>query len=589
MKKIIKLLVLTIFLTSCEDVFNPAIENIRSQEEMLKEPAFAQGILANAYVLLPYSSSPNSDLATDDAVSNDITNDYLRMASGSWSANNNPLSQWQDRRNAIQYINLFLKYADDVPWAKDELVSTLFKGRLKGEAYGLRALQMYHLLRAHGGWVNGQLLGVPILTEPEEPGSDFNLPRNTFQECLDQLFADAEEAIKLLPLDYKDITSADIPAYYQNLEGLTPSIYDRVNGKHLKGRITARIVEAIRAQAALLAASPAYSQGTNVTWETAANYAAQVLKRVDGGYASMQANGGTWYTHDSGIDGLASGDNPKEMIWRGDVGQSSTLERNNFPPSLYGLGRVNPTQNLVDAFPMANGYPITDQASGYDPNNPYANRDPRLNKYIIVNESQYKNSTIITGVYGEKDAINRDRGFSTRTGYYMKKLMRTDVNPEPNINTQQKHYVARIRYTELYLAYAEAANEAWGPTGTGTNTFSAYDVIKVIRKRAGIADPDAYLESVKNDKDKMRELIRNERRLELSFENHRFYDLRRWKVDLSQLNETAKGVQISISGENFNYNRIDVEARSFGEHMYYGPIPFEEITKWSQLQQNEGW
>src|SRR5690606_33414129 len=192
--------------------------------------------------------------------------------------------------------------------------------------------------------------------------------------------------------------------------------------------------------------------------------------------------------------------------------------------------------------------------------------------------------------YGtNNDAINRERGFSTRTGYYMRKLLRADVNPNPNFNTTQKHYNARIRYTEIFLAYAEAANEAWGPTGTGTHSYSAYDVIRAIRQRAGITDGDAYLESIKNDKDQMRELIRNERRLELCFENHRFRDLRRWKVDISKLNESARGLQIAKSGNDLIYTPLDVESRSYQGHMYHGPIPYSEMNKWSQLQQNAGW
>jgi hypothetical protein len=87
----------------------------------------------------------------------------------------------------------------------------------------------------------------------------------------------------------------------------------------------------------------------------------------------------------------------------------------------------------------------------------------------------------------------------------------------------------------------------------------------------------------------MRELIRNERRLELCFENHRFRDIRRWKVDLNQLNETARGVEISKSGNTPVYTPINVESRNYQQHMYYGPIPYGEINKWSALQQNAGW
>ena len=173
-------------------------------------------------------------------------------------------------------------------------------------------------------------------------------------------------------------------------------------------------------------------------------------------------------------------------------------------------GRVNPTQNLVDAFPMANGYPITDKVNGkYDPFKPYDGRDRRLKEYIICNGDTYKETPIITAAYGTtNDALNKESGYSTRTGYYMKKMLRTDCNPNPTYNTSQKVYSAYIRYTELYLAYAEAANEAWGPKDGRTHSYSAYDVIKAIRSRAGIKD-DPYLEECAADKGKMTELIRN--------------------------------------------------------------------------------
>lgn len=592
MRNILTFLVLALLFTACDDLFEPAIENNRFLEDMYKEPGYAQGILANAYVLLPYSSTPTSDVATDDAVSNDNENNYLRMATGSWSASSNPMSQWQGRRNAIQYLNLFLANTDSVVWSNDKIISTMFNDRLSGEAYGLRALQMYHLLLAHSGWVNGQLMGFPILTKPETPESDFNQPRNTFQECVDQIMKDADKAISLLPLDFADITIAEVPQKYVDLGVTNAGDYNRVNGSHMKGRITGRIVEAIKAQVALLAASPAYSEGTTVTWEVAANNAATVLNRI-GGISGLAADGGTWYVK-AQVEDLASGVNPKEILWRSNISSDNNdPETDNFPPSVFGKGRVNPTQNLVDAFPTVNGYPISAQESNFDASNPYENRDPRLAKYIVLNESKMgpSDNVIVTGTYGTtKDVINSEAGYSSRTGYYLRKLLRPDANPDPKYDTNQKRYTARIRYTELFLIYAEAANEAWGPTATGSNAnYSAYDVVKEIRIRAGINDKDLYLESIKGDKDKMRELIRNERRLELCFENSRFWDLRRWKVDLNKLNETTLGMKIEKSGSVITYSPVDVESRKYEAHMYYGPIPYGEIQKWSLLEQNTGW
>ncbi len=570
------LLIVTLVFSSCDDLLDPAIENNRGLEEMYGEAEFAQGILLNGYTRLPNNGWSFSDVATDDAVSNDNGNNYLKIATGQWASNFNPLDQWRNSKAAIQYLNIFLQEADKVAWAKDEYVSELFRQRLKGEAYGLRALFMYYLLQAHSGISEGRLLGVPIVTEPEGTNSNFNIPRNTFEECMQQLYSDVAKAEQLLPLDFEDASM--LPSGYDDLEA-----YNRVFGFYARQRMTARIAKAVRAQAALLAASPAYSSNNSTTWEDAANYAGELLN-LNGGVLGLASNGNTWYTNVNEMSDLGTGVNPPEIIWRTDIGDSNNLEADNFPPSIYGKGRVNPTQNLVDAFPMANGFPITDAASNYNPANPYENRDPRLKTYILVNggTAGVNNTSINTAIDGTtNDALNKVET-STRTGYYLKKLLRQDVNLNPTSQTSQRHYKPRIRYTEIYLIYAEAANEAWGPTGTGQLGFSAYDVIAAIRQRAGIAQPDLYLESVKGDKVTMRELIRNERRLELCFEGFRFWDLRRWKENLT---ETAKGIKI----ENGIYNDINVENRVFDGYMNYGPIPYSEILKFDALKQNNGW
>ncbi|SDL13744.1 Starch-binding associating with outer membrane [Catalinimonas alkaloidigena] len=564
-------------LSSCDDLFTPAIENNRGLEDMYGEAEYAQGILLNGYTRIPTNGWSFNDVATDDAVSNDNSNDYREIATGQWTANNNPLSQWTNAKAAIQYMNIFLAEADKVTWATDEAVSAMFRDRLKGEAYGLRALYMYYLLQAHGGWgPNGELLGVPILLEPEQTDSDFNKERATFEACMQQLYSDVAQAEQLLPLDFED--AAELPDGYTNLDD-----YNRVFGHYARLRMTGRIAKAIRAQAALLAASPAYSNGTSTTWEDAAHHAGEVLNLI-GGVGGMDPNGATWYANAGEINDLASGTNPPEILWRSDVGESNDLEQQHFPPTLYGSGRLNPTQNLVDAFPMANGYPIADPASGYDPTQPYANRDPRLQRYILVNGSTAgpSNTTIVTAADGTtNDALNRVET-STRTGYYLRKLLRQDVNLNPVTTNTQRHYKARIRYTELFLAYAEAANEAWGPMGMGAYGFSAYDVVAALRQRAGIAQPDTYLESIKADPTAMRTLIRNERRLELCFEGFRFWDLRRWNADLT---EPAQGVRI----EGGNHATIAVENRFFQDYMQYGPIPYSEILKFDALVQNQGW
>jgi len=582
-KLIILFALFTIF-AGCEEILSPADENRRELDDIYEDAAFAEGLLLNGYVRLPNGGYSFSDVATDDAVSNDDYNSYLQMATGQWSAMYNPVDRWNGAFAAIQYLNIILAETDKVKWAiTGEYTKEMFNDRTKGEAYGLRAIFLYYLLQAHGGVSpSGELLGVPILTEPLDGESDFTAPRNTFKECIDQINKDLDLAESYLPLDFEDVTdSCDVEILPKYVGKTSASDYNRVFGAYNRQRLTSRIVKGVRAQVALLAASPAFSQGSSVTWADAANAAGEVLDLI-GGVSGISPKGVNWYSkaNSAEITGLSVGINPPEVLWRTNVGDGNSLETENFPPSLYGKGSVNPTQNLVDAFPMANGLPITDPNSGYDPAKPYANRDPRLNMYIVVNGSKIGSSTIYTKVGKTKDGLD-NIATSTRTGYYMRKLLREDVNLNPTSMVSQKHYVPRIRYTEIFLNYAEAANEAWGPDDKGSHGYSARDVIGAIRKRAGITQPDSYLASI-NNKDDMRKLIHNERRLELCFEGFRFWDLRRWKENIS---EPAKGMTITTDDQ---YMVTTVENRQYDDHMYYGPLPYSEVLKWG-LTQNAGW
>jgi len=580
-------------LTACDDLIKPALENNQEITEMYNDPQFARGLIDNAFLVLPYDGSSVSDVATDDAVSNDANNNYKKMATGNWTSEMNPINQWETRYHAIQYCNLFLENIEKVRWDyTSEALNQMHMDLYKGQAYALRALHMFYLLRAHCGMVGGQMMGVPIHLTSEDQNSDFNLPRNTFKECIDQIMADFDEALKYVPAQYGDVSAENVPAKYASI-GANDAEYNRAFGNMQRGKIDGNIITAVKAQVALFAASPAYQSAGAMTWEQAAKYAADYLKIRGGLSANVDPTGWKWFANKDYIKNYKFTDpDPVEIVWRGVVGESHDMESDNYPPSLYGHGRINPTQNLVDAFPTASGYPIA-SAPDYDAANPYENRDPRLKMYILVNGDVIgaENKTINTASDATTiDGLNKEIGASTTTGFYMRKLLRDDVNLNPNNTTDQRHFGARIRTTEILLDYAEAANEAQGPTANvGGASFSAYDVIKALRARVHEDGwSDSYLESIKNDKDKMRQLIRNERRIELCFENHRFWDLRRWQANLT---ETAKGVNITTNSSTgaLNYRQIDVEPRQYQDYMIYGPIPYSELRKWSNLQQNDGW
>ena len=597
----------SLLVTSCDDMFEPADENNRQEDAMYEESKYAHGLQIYGYDRLPYITNVGNqynwtDVATDDAVTNQKNNTFLTMTTGTWASDNNPMSKWDTCKDGIQYINLFLSKVDNVKWAPSSASKQqMFIDRLKGEAFGLRALLYMYLLQAHGGYADdGKLYGVPLLTTPEDGSSDYNQPRATFADCVQQCFADCDSAMALLPLDYADIDNNEqIPPKYIAL-GANYSNYNLVFGNKARNLLSGRIAEAIKAQIALLAASPAFREQSGVTSAVAATLCGNVLKRI-GGVAGLDPTGNIWYKNTTKLE--PSGGEMAEILWREDRHKNAEQERENFPPTLYGNGRINPSQNLVDAFPMRSGLPIADPNSGYDPKNPYAGRDPRLDTYIILNGTTFRKTEIITGTYPNSkgeifDNLN-NIGTSTRTGYYLKKLLREDVSPLSSSLIEQQHIYPRIRFTEIFLAYAEAANDAWGPKADPTGIgFTAYDVIKAIRVRAGLAtnevgadlpEGDVYLEECAADQTKMTNLIRNERRIELCFENKRFWDLRRWQMPI---NEGVKGVQIDRNEETgaLSYTIINVEDRNFtSPYQWYGPVPKSEILKWSNLMQNAGW
>jgi len=594
--------------SSCQDMFEPADENNRQEDAMYEESQYAYGLQMYGYGRLPYITTTQTDIATDDAVTNNTNSNYWKMANGTWAAdnNNNPMSQWDNCKDGIQYINLFLSKVEKVKWAPSAVSKQqMFIDRLKGEAFGLRAILYYYLLQAHGGYADdGILYGVPLLTEPEDGSSDFNQPRATFADCVKQIFADCDSAMALLPADYVDIDdNSQIPVRYLSL-GAEKTGFNLVFGARSKGLVSAKIAEAVKAQVALLAASPAFRDQSGVTSAEAATLCANVLKRI-GGLEGFDKTGNTWYRNKEKLKPSSS--EMAELLWREDRRNNNDQERENFPPTLYGSGRVNPSQNLVDAFPMRNGRPITDAKSGYDPQDPYANRDPRLAEDVIYHGATFKKDTILTGVNmpnknNEEDDNLNSLSTSTRTGYYLKKLLREDVSVNPSSTLTQYHIYPRIRYTEIFLAYAEAANDAWGPKADPTGVgFTAYDVIKAIRERAGLCtdefdrpleEGDVYLKECAASKDKMTELIRNERRIELCFENKRFWDLRRWQMPL---NESVKGMKIEkVDPEKedspLKYTIFIAEERVYdSSYQWYGPIPRGEVLKWSNLKQNKGW
>ena len=563
---------------ACDDPLNPE-ENFRNNlESVLMSPAKAEGIMLYGYTQMPYITPRFDDVATDDAVSNNPANTYRTMATGGWSSLSNAQDMWTQCNRGIMNLNRFFTIVDQIDWKpSNERLAKAFKSLYTGEAYALRGILKYFELRNHAGVsADGELLGIPIYNEYVTDLATFSEPRKTFTESVQSIMDDFTEALKYIPMDYGDVTSVPSAYNYLSLDE-----YNNIFGDQRRQKVSGRIVKAFQARVALLAASPAFNQSNTASlWETAAKYAGDLLKDI-GGIAGLDPTGNVfWLPAQVTAAKLRTGDNKDlpEIIWRRYMRSFRDWEQDNYPPTVYGYGRINPTQNFVDAFPMKNGYPIDDAASGYDPQNPYANRDPRLAQIVVLNGSKVRGS-VINSLTGSSNDLANKMQYSTRTGYYLRKHLNENVNVQTGKQNTQEHIEPIIRYTEIFLDYAEAANEAWGPDGKGSYGFSARDVVAAIRKRAGINE-DAYLATISSKED-MRKLIRNERRIELSFEGFRFWDLRRWNV---ALDEPAMGVELNDGV----YTEVEVEDRAYKPYMVYGPIPYNEVLKFGFVQ-NKGW
>lgn len=242
-------------------------------------------------------------------------------------------------------------------------------------------------------------------------------------------------------------------------------------------------------------------------------------------------------------------------------------------------GNVNPTQELVDEYAMANGLPINDPASGYDPQNPYENREKRFYQSIIYDGSEWLGFEMIKrqGVGSPNATDLSDINEATNTGYSLRK----GLNPAYAINgahQQNSSSFIIFRYAEVLLSYAEAQNEAFGPDQT------VYDAVNLVRERSELPALNGGL-----DKNEMRKAIHRERRVELAFEEKRWYDLIRLRLAEENLNGTLHAMVIEQQGGKWVYNIVPAPGgqRSFDPSKnYFLPIPQEAIDRNPELIQN---
>ncbi len=568
------ILIPVLFLSSCE-LMEPDPSNVYTLEDVKNYTNYAEGLLLKAYIELPDNHS-NFNLAygSDDAVTNNPSSNVKNANEGGWTSNFNPFGVWDDSYESIAYINTFLEETSEVEWYWEfENVDEMYAKRLKGEAYGLRAWYYFGLMQAHAGMgANGEMLGVPIVDHVLDPGDPdgYEIPRSSFNELVEFILADCDSAIALLPDRYTD--SGD-------------SFYNLGYGSDFTNRINGMAVRLLKTKTLLYAASPAYSDGT-YTYQQAAESAAAIMD-LNGGLGEIASENQDHLEFYSNND-VASGNEHPEVFWYSSRRNINGWEQNNYPPSWYGEGNTNPTQELVNAFPMETGIPA--DITKIESSDPFSNRDPRLSKYIFYNGATYirnagtedADTLVINTAAGSQDAIGSSDPNRSLTGYYVKKFMNLGVDVNPAVNSSGIHYYVYARYTDVLLMFAEAANEAVGPDGE-IGGYTAKSVINAIRERAGIT-ATSYVD-ISIALGEFADLIRNERRLEMCFENQRFWDLRRWEMT-DVMKEPVHGAQVSADGTTYTY--VEVEKRNYQDYQIYGPVPYGETLKY-ELVQNEGW
>lgn len=481
--------------------------------------------------------------------------------------NQNPYTNTYDvsYRN-IRRANVFLSHVNSSP------ISAGLKAQSSAEARFLRTWYYFLLTRSFGG--------VPVLGDKlYGPQDIIDVPRNSYEECVNYMVGELDAIASDLPVEH------------------TPQNY---------GRITRGGCLALKSRILLFAASPLFNGG-NVgktdAQKKAVGYAAydesrwtkaaQAAKAViDLGVYSLYEDNTTAPGY--GFSRVFLMRKNSEYIVHGMVGPNKRMEGALCAPSR-GVGTLQtlPTQNLADAFGMVNGKAITDATSGYDANNPYVNRDPRFGYTLLYNGAVwYSNSTgTKTPVYTYDGAASD--GYSAlkySTGYYWRKMMDENVANNGGPNTERCWPL--IRYAEILLSYAEASNEA-------NDINTAYEQLKVVRRRAGIQAGGDGLYGLKAgmSKDEMRAVIMAERRVELAYEDHRYWDVRRWKTAMDNQNVTIMAMKITKVGSGYTYLKLPVNElaayinskHTFVEANYFFPLPQTEISKDPNLIQNPGY
>ncbi|WP_321290289.1 RagB/SusD family nutrient uptake outer membrane protein [uncultured Sunxiuqinia sp.] len=549
---------LLLSVSACEEDMNYNEFVSYNQEQVFSSFDRTKNFVTNIYSYLDhdfgYYSGAMLASATDEA-------DYVWSWSsihdfynGAWSASNPKAGMWSNMYAGIRAANLFLDASQgqtytDFKYNKDYNEQMERFNRYQYEVRFLRAYFYFNLVRQYGD--------VPFTTDVLTEEEANTISRTPASQVFGFIVSECDDIVNNLPSSYSNL------AYTET------------------GRINRAAVLALKARTSLYRASALFNSGEDKKlWKEAALANKAVLDSCAEYGITLGAYTDLWGTENY---------KASEVILSRRLGDLNSLEALNYPVGVEGGNSGNcPTQTLVDAYEMkATGLLWNEAGSGYDPANPYEGRDPRFEMTIVKNGDLgwpgYNSKEIQTFVGGFNGA---PLSGATQTGYYLKKYLDPSVDLRPNSSNEKRHSWVTYRLGEFYLNYAEAVFNYLGSADAKSADFpmSATEAVNVIRQRSGVDMPalPAGLSSADfSDK------YENERMVELAFEGHRFWDVRRWKE--GEKFSSVTGMKIEKTGDDsFSYTRVEIP-RSWSDKMYFFPIPDSEIRKNPNLTQNTGW
>ncbi|MDR0765699.1 MAG: RagB/SusD family nutrient uptake outer membrane protein [Odoribacteraceae bacterium] len=567
-------LLLVTCLTACEEMFGDFLDK-QPSNELTGEEVFALWTNAEKFHYDTYNFLRHGarrinrswmDAATDLAHTS-YTSGGTRTSfniGNYYAASGAPelTDTWEHYYRGIRKCNMLLNNIDTVPRAADLSIENYERDKMnfKSESRFLRAYFYWELFLRYGP--------VPIVRDVLDPDGDL------LSEYVDR--PSNEEFLRFVMQELTECESG-------LMDKPDPATQD-----NLVGRVCKPMAAALRSRIVLYMASPRYGLAT---WQAAADTARSFITKYGHLYALQ-------HDYASAILTVVHQGNNEVIFWRNDTRIGWSAIADDSPVGEGGNGGLCPSQNLVDMYDMANGLspftayddtgapvyngtaiPEINAASGYNETAPYTGRDPRFYTTVLYHGSTWNNATIDVTRGGRDNPPGNAN--ATPTGYYVKKYIPENILSYNHSGTAYRNWIF-IRYAEILLNYAEAVNEAQGPVD------EAFSALQLLRDRAGITARLADRADLRS-RGALRAFIHKERTVELAFEEHRAWDVRRWNVAEEALSRPLLGIKVSVDASgNPVYTREIVQQRVFSRKMYLYPVPETEVWKTS-IENNEGW